>query len=73
MSQEDSNTHPIEFSKKKSKKCCICGPVKNCEPYLDRIFSNIEKIGKLFDDYVIIMYYDKSNINGNNMRISRSK
>jgi hypothetical protein len=63
MSQEDSNTHPIEFLKKKSKKCCICGPVKNCEPYLDRIFFNIEKIGELFDDYVIIMYYDKSNDN----------
>ena len=47
----------------KLKKCCICGPVKNCGAYLDRIFSNIEKIGELFDDYVIIMYYDKSNDN----------
>jgi hypothetical protein len=47
----------------KPKKCCFCGPVKNCGPYLDRIFSNIEKIGELFDDYVIIMYYDKSNDN----------
>ncbi len=42
-------------------KCCICGPVKNCGPYLDKIFENIEKIGALFEDYVIIMYYDQSN------------
>ena len=42
-------------------KCCICGPVKNCGKYLQQIFENIEKIGDLFEDYVIIMYYDKSN------------
>ena len=41
-------------------KCCICGPVKNCGPYLDIVFKNIEKIGSLFEDYVIIVYYDKS-------------
>ena len=41
-------------------KCCICGAVKNCGPYLNRIFKNIEKIGALFEDYVIIMYYDHS-------------
>ena len=44
-------------------KCCICGPVRNCEPFLDTVFSNIEKIGALFDDYQIIVYYDKSNDN----------
>ena len=42
-------------------KCCICGPVKNCGVYLDKVFQNIEKIGDLFEDYVIIMYYDQSN------------
>ena len=26
-------------------KCCICGPVRNCEPFLDKVFENIEKIG----------------------------
>ena len=41
-------------------KCCICGPVKNCAPYLNKIFENIEKMGSLFEDYVIIMYYDRS-------------
>ena len=43
--------------------CCICGPVKNCAPYLDKVFENIEKIGSLFDDYKIIIYYDKSKDN----------
>ena len=41
-------------------KCCICGTVKNCEPYLEKVFKNIETIGKIFDDYKIIMFYDKS-------------
>ena len=43
--------------------CCICGPVKNCAPYLRKIFDNIEKIGSLFDDYKIVIFYDKSNDN----------
>jgi hypothetical protein len=41
-------------------KCCICGTVRNCGPYLDKIFENMELIGNLFEDYVIILYYDKS-------------
>ena len=36
-------------------KCCICGTVKNVEEYLENIFRNMEKIGSLFDDYVIIL------------------
>lgn len=40
--------------------CCICGPVKNCGAYLTKTLSNMEKIGSLFDDYKIIIYYDKS-------------
>ena len=43
--------------------CCICGPVKNCGPYLNKIFENIERIGSLFDDYKIIIYYDASTDN----------
>ena len=43
--------------------CCICGPVKNCGPYLNKVFDNIERIGSLFDDYKIILYYDKSHDN----------
>ena len=44
-------------------KCCICGPVKNCAPYLPKIFENIEQIGSLFEEYVVIMYYDISQDN----------
>ena len=44
-------------------KCCICGTVKNCESFLDMIFSNMEKIGSLFEDYVIILSYGSSNDN----------
>jgi hypothetical protein len=40
--------------------CCICGTVKNVEKYLDKIFVNMEIIGSLFEKYVIILYYDKS-------------
>jgi len=44
-------------------KCCICGCVKNVGEYLDKIFENMELIGSLFDDYVIILYYDESSDN----------
>lgn len=44
-------------------KCCICGTVRNCEAYLDKIFQNMELIGTLFADYVIIIYYDQSDDN----------
>jgi hypothetical protein len=41
-------------------KCCICGTVRECGKYLDNIFVIMEKIGTLFEDYKIILYYDKS-------------
>jgi len=43
--------------------CCICGPVKNCGKYLLKILKNMEKIGSIFDDYKIVIYYDESNDN----------
>ena len=43
--------------------CCICGPVKNCGQYLSKVLANMEKIGSLFNDYKIVIYYDKSNDN----------
>jgi len=43
--------------------CCICGPVKNCGPFLDKVFENVEKIGSLFDNYKIVVYYDHSSDN----------
>ena len=44
-------------------KCCICGPVRNCGPFLDKVLQNIEKIGSIFDDYEILIFYDPSNDN----------
>ena len=44
-------------------KCCIAGTVRHCGKYLLQIFNNMEKIGSLFEDYVIILYYDKSSDN----------
>ena len=44
-------------------KCCICGPVKNCGPFLDKVLNNIEKIGALFEEYKLVIFYDKSNDN----------
>lgn len=43
--------------------CCICGPVKNCAEYLPKVFDNIEKIGSLFNDYNIVVFYDHSTDN----------
>ena len=40
--------------------CCICGTIKNIGPYINKVFETIEKIGSYFDNYVIILYYDKS-------------
>lgn len=44
-------------------KCCICGPVRNCGPFLDKVLNNIEKIGSIFDDYEILIFYDNSTDN----------
>jgi hypothetical protein len=46
-----------------NNKCCICGTVKNCGPYLEKVFKNIEIIGNIFDDYKIIISYDDSDDN----------
>jgi hypothetical protein len=44
-------------------KCCICGPVKNCEPFLNKVLENIELIGAFFEKYKLIIFYDKSTDN----------
>jgi len=44
-------------------KVCICGTVKNVGKYINNVFQNMEKIATLFEDYVIILYYDDSNDN----------
>lgn len=40
--------------------CCFCGPVKNCGPYLYQVLKNIEELGKLFNNYKIVLFYDHS-------------
>ena len=43
--------------------CCICGTVKNCGPFLPKVLENMEKMGSIFNDYKILIYYDKSSDN----------
>ena len=43
--------------------CCICGTVKNCGKYLEKVLENIEKIGALFSGFKIIISYDVSSDN----------
>jgi len=58
---------PIEnsifYDVSKKKNCYICGCILNCEKYLKNIFNNIEKIGKIFNNYKVIIAYDESNDN----------
>ena len=42
---------------------CICGTVKNCGKYLVKVLENMEKIGSVFEDYQIVIYYDTSTDN----------
>ncbi len=46
-----------------NSKCCICGLVKNCAPYLEAVFNNIQTIASLFSEYHIIFAYDESSDN----------
>ena len=41
-------------------KCCFCGPVRNCAPFLISVLRNIELLGTLFDEYEIVIVYDHS-------------
>lgn len=45
------------------KKVYICGCVKNCSKFLDKVFINIDKIISIFDDYKIILAHDTSSDN----------
>lgn len=46
-----------------SNSCVIAGTVRNCGKYLDKVFVNMEKLGDLFDEFVIMISYDKSSDN----------
>jgi hypothetical protein len=41
----------------------ICGCVKNCEKYIDKIFRNISKIISIIPSYKIVIAYDNSDDN----------
>ena len=43
--------------------CCICGTVRHCGVFLEKVFKNIENIGKIFENYKIIIAYDQSDDN----------
>jgi Glycosyl transferase family 2 len=44
--------------------CGILCTMRNCAPFLSRIFENFEKIGNIFNgNYIVLVYYDKSNDN----------
>ena len=53
--------------------CCICGTVKNCAPYLKKVFENISKIGEIFAEYTIVVFYDKSTDNTLNLLYNYQK
>ena len=46
-----------------NESCCICGTVKNCGKYLEKVLKNIETIGSLFSSFKIIISYDISTDN----------
>ena len=41
-------------------KTYIFGCAKECEPYIDAVFKNIDKIIPLFEDYLIVIAIDRS-------------
>jgi hypothetical protein len=43
--------------------CLICGTVRNVGNHIDKVYANMIKISNLFNDYEIILYYDKSDDN----------
>ena len=44
-------------------KTFICGCARNIEPYIYKVFNNINKIKNLYNDFHIIIYYDESEDN----------
>jgi hypothetical protein len=41
-------------------KCCICAAVKGFAHHLDAVFLNMNKIGSIFDDYRVVIFFDHS-------------
>lgn len=43
-----------------TSSCLICGCIKNCDPYIEKVFKNIELIQRLFITTKIIISFDIS-------------
>jgi len=41
-------------------KCCICGAIKGFGHHLDEVFLNMDRIGNMFDDYRVVLFFDHS-------------
>lgn len=41
-------------------KCCMCSAVKNVGRFLPKIVANMKTLGTVFDEYVMIFFYDHS-------------
>jgi hypothetical protein len=51
----------------------ICGCIKNCSPFVNDVFKNIDKIISLFDDYNIILAHDLSYDNTLELLLEKQK
>ena len=50
-----------------NKNIYLCGCVKNCGPYLEKNLNHMVEIGKLFNEYKIIISFDNSDDNSLNI------
>ena len=51
----------------------ICGPVRNCAPYLDAVIDNMEAAGEMFESYHIFLFYDESRDNSMDILLCRQE
>lgn len=42
--------------------CYFCGCAKDCAVFIPKVFANIHKLGKIFDEYSICIYFDTTEI-----------
>lgn len=53
----------FEQTNMSSMNVIFAGTVRNCEPYIKNILGHIEKCGKKFNDYAVVIYENDSNDN----------
>ena len=68
---DNPKAQPTKNITKTSKKVYICGCVKDCADYLEKVFENIDKVIDLFADYKILIAHDNSL--DNSLEILKSK